>query len=193
MPPPAGARPTPAQPAPMQPRRPRRRRRFRIATGFKLVVALLVLWLIYVVAVPIFAWNQVDKVAFEPDGERPADQPGTTYLMVGSDSRADLSPEERRELTAGDHGGALADTLMLLHIGSGPDVLISIPRDWTVNGRKINLIQYDDAYSPPKTVEQVRKLDDERVRRFFQKGKGRNLANRIFSSATRHCIDFTFS
>src|SRR5882724_11941337 len=27
-----------------------------------------------------------------------------------------------------------------------------------VNGRRINYIQYDDAYSPPKTVEQVRKL-----------------------------------
>src|ERR1700748_342795 len=27
-----------------------------------------------------------------------------------------------------------------------------------VNGRKINLIQYDDSYSPPKVVEQVRKL-----------------------------------
>ena len=27
-----------------------------------------------------------------------------------------------------------------------------------INGRKINLIQYDDGYSPPKTVEQVRKL-----------------------------------
>ncbi|MET4200701.1 branched-chain amino acid transport system substrate-binding protein [Bradyrhizobium sp. LA8.1] len=27
-----------------------------------------------------------------------------------------------------------------------------------VNGRKINLIQYDDAYSPPKAVEQIRKL-----------------------------------
>jgi ABC-type branched-subunit amino acid transport system substrate-binding protein len=27
-----------------------------------------------------------------------------------------------------------------------------------INGRKLNLIQYDDAYSPPKTVEQVRKL-----------------------------------
>jgi ABC-type branched-subunit amino acid transport system substrate-binding protein len=27
-----------------------------------------------------------------------------------------------------------------------------------VNGRKINLVQYDDAYSPPKAVEQVRKL-----------------------------------
>src|ERR1700739_2088887 len=27
-----------------------------------------------------------------------------------------------------------------------------------INGRKINLIQYDSAYSPPKAVEQVRKL-----------------------------------
>jgi len=27
-----------------------------------------------------------------------------------------------------------------------------------INGRRINLIQYDDGYSPPKTVEQVRKL-----------------------------------
>ena len=27
-----------------------------------------------------------------------------------------------------------------------------------INGRKINFITYDDAYSPPKTVEQARKL-----------------------------------
>jgi branched-chain amino acid transport system substrate-binding protein len=27
-----------------------------------------------------------------------------------------------------------------------------------INGRKVNFISYDDAYSPPKTVEQVRKL-----------------------------------
>src|SRR5271155_5887077 len=30
--------------------------------------------------------------------------------------------------------------------------------DGGVNGRKINFITYDDGYSPPKTVEQVRKL-----------------------------------
>src|SRR5271156_724462 len=30
--------------------------------------------------------------------------------------------------------------------------------DGGVNGRKINFISYDDGYSPPKTVEQVRKL-----------------------------------
>src|SRR5262245_8107754 len=27
-----------------------------------------------------------------------------------------------------------------------------------INGRKVKFISYDDAYSPPKTVEQVRKL-----------------------------------
>jgi branched-chain amino acid transport system substrate-binding protein len=27
-----------------------------------------------------------------------------------------------------------------------------------INGRKINLISLDDAYSPPKTIEQTRKL-----------------------------------
>lgn len=38
-----------------------------------------------------------------------------------------------------------------------------------VNGRKISLIQYDDAYSPPKTVEQVRKLvESDEVLTTFQ-------------------------
>ena len=37
------------------------------------------------------------------------------------------------------------------------------------NGRKINLISLDDAYSPPKTVEQVRRLvEDEKVAFLFQ-------------------------
>ena len=30
-----------------------------------------------------------------------------------------------------------------------------------INGRKINFISYDDGYSPPKTVEQVRKLVEQ--------------------------------
>jgi len=38
-----------------------------------------------------------------------------------------------------------------------------------VNGRKINLISLDDAYSPPKTVEQVRRLvEEEKVAFLFQ-------------------------
>ncbi|HZP38696.1 MAG TPA: ABC transporter substrate-binding protein, partial [Methylomirabilota bacterium] len=30
-----------------------------------------------------------------------------------------------------------------------------------INGRKINFISYDDGYSPPKTVEMVRKLVEQ--------------------------------
>ena len=38
-----------------------------------------------------------------------------------------------------------------------------------VNGRKINFISYDDSYSPPKTVEQVRKLvESDEVLLVFQ-------------------------
>ena len=38
-----------------------------------------------------------------------------------------------------------------------------------INGRKINYISYDDGYSPPRTVEQIRKLvEQDRVHLLFQ-------------------------
>lgn len=38
-----------------------------------------------------------------------------------------------------------------------------------INGRKVNFITYDDGYSPPKTVEMVRKLvEDDKVLAIFQ-------------------------
>jgi branched-chain amino acid transport system substrate-binding protein len=51
-----------------------------------------------------------------------------------------------------------------------------------VNGRKINFISLDDAYSPPKTVEQVRRLvEDEKVAFTFQTlGTAPNLAIRQY-------------
>src|SRR5687767_2335905 len=58
---------------------------------------LLVLWLVFLIAIPLWAWSKVDKVNAFPQSGRPDDQPGTTYLMVGSDSRGDLTKEEREE------------------------------------------------------------------------------------------------
>jgi branched-chain amino acid transport system substrate-binding protein len=51
-----------------------------------------------------------------------------------------------------------------------------------INGRKINFISLDDAYSPPKTVEQVRRLvEDEKVAFLFQTlGTAPNLAIRQY-------------
>jgi branched-chain amino acid transport system substrate-binding protein len=47
-----------------------------------------------------------------------------------------------------------------------------------INGRKINFISYDDAYSPPKTVEQTRKLveSDEVLAIFSPLGTATNIA-----------------
>src|SRR5271170_4127816 len=41
-----------------------------------------------------------------------------------------------------------------------------------INGRKINFISYDDAYSPPKTVEQARKLVESDEVLFIFNGLG---------------------
>jgi branched-chain amino acid transport system substrate-binding protein len=56
-----------------------------------------------------------------------------------------------------------------------------------INGRKINLISLDDAYSPPKTVEQVRRLvEDEKVAFLFQTlGTPPNLAIRPYCNANK--------
>jgi LCP family protein required for cell wall assembly len=55
---------------------------------------------------------------------------GQNWLIVGSDSRDGLTPRQIRRLHVGfDFGTANSDTLMLLHMGTGRPVLISIPRD----------------------------------------------------------------
>ena len=91
---PAG-RPSPPPPAPPAPRRRRgsARRAARAGRGSAPAgsCVLFLLWVVFLVAVPIFAWTKVAKVDACPDGDRPDDQPGTTYLLVGSDSRAGLS------------------------------------------------------------------------------------------------------
>ena len=58
---------------------------------------------------------------------------GTNWLIVGSDSRANLTAEQRKEYATGDPESELTDTIMLLHTGSGPTTLVSIPRDSMVD------------------------------------------------------------
>jgi len=111
------------------------------------ITFVILLWVVYLVAVPFWAWTKVSKVDAFPDVDRPADQPGTTYLMVGSDARAGL-------------GGARTDSIMLLHTGSGPNLLMSIPRDSQVDvpGHGRTKINAAFAYGGPKllirTIEQ---------------------------------------
>jgi len=120
----------------------------------------LLVWLVFLIAVPIWAWQKIDKVDATPSGARPAEQPGTTYLLVGSDSRANLSKDERKRLGTGNAGGRRTDTIMLLHVGSGPNLLLSIPRDSPVSipGHGRTKINAAFAFGGPKlltrTIEQ---------------------------------------
>jgi LCP family protein required for cell wall assembly len=114
---------------------------------------LVLLWLVYLIAVPFFAWQKVDHVDALP-AQGPADQPGTNYLIVGSDSRKGLSPQERKLLHTGNDVGQRTDTIMLLHVGKGPDLLMSIPRDSSVPipGHGTTKINAAFAYGGPKLL-----------------------------------------
>jgi LCP family protein required for cell wall assembly len=98
-------------------------------------------------------------VDIEPSGDRPAAQPGTTYLLVGSDSRKGLSKEENKRLGTGGVGdvGQRTDTIMLLHTGSGPSMLLSIPRDSLVDvpGHGRTKINAAFAFGGPKLLVQT--------------------------------------
>ncbi|WP_110182722.1 LCP family protein [Nocardioides solisilvae] len=165
-----GAAAPPSAPAPSAPpseppargrrgRGPRLPRRPRLGV-FRVLRWLLLLWLVFLVAVPFWAWSKVTKVDAEPGGDRPGEQPGTTYLLVGSDSRGELTEEQRRDLGTGGASSRLADTIMLLHTGDGPNLLMSIPRDSIVDipGRGTSKINAAYAWGGPKlmvrTVEQ---------------------------------------
>ena len=56
-----------------------------------------------------------------------------------------------------------------------------------INGRRITFISYDDAYSPPKTVEQARKLveSDEVFLIFAPLGTATNAANQKYMNTMR--------
>jgi LCP family protein required for cell wall assembly len=87
---------------------------------------------------------------------------GTNWLITGSDSRAGLSRAEIDALHVGfDEGTLNSDSIMLLHVGSGRPVLISIPRDSYVDipghgWNKINAaLAYGGASLLIQTVENV--------------------------------------
>jgi LCP family protein required for cell wall assembly len=139
------------------------------------ILAVLGAWLIFLIVVPIWAWQQISKVDAEPDGNRPSDTPGTTYLLVGSDSRAGLSKDERRSLGTGQAAGKRTDTIILLHVpaGDGPRLLLSIPRDSYVDipGHGKNKINAAYSFGGPRLlVATVEKATGIRIDDYIEVG-----------------------
>ncbi len=139
------------------------------------MLVLLLVWVIFVVTVPFVTWSSADQRAFEPVGDRPAEQDGTTYLLVGSDSRKGLSAEERRRFRTGNPTSELTDTIMILHSGSGPNVLLSVPRDSIVDIPGYGASKINSAYPRGGAKLLVQTLENEtgiRIDKYVEIGLG---------------------
>jgi len=105
--------------------RPSRRR--RIARLLTVLLCALLL-----TGVGTYGWVEfrLDRaVDLSKVADRPPRGKGTTYLIVGSDSRDGLSEEDRKELHTGSAGGGRTDSMMLLHTGAHGTTMVSLPRD----------------------------------------------------------------
>ncbi|MCP9275788.1 LCP family protein [Mycolicibacterium sp. CAU 1645] len=136
-PPPKALSPKPAKPAkppkpPTPPRaaKPRRKRRWG-----RIVLSLLLVSVLAVGGLGIWLDTALHRIpALTAYTDRPAAGKGTTWLLVGSDSRQDLTPEQQAELTTGgDLGTGRTDTILLVHVpglgSDAPTTMVSIPRD----------------------------------------------------------------
>ncbi|WP_075027364.1 LCP family protein [Streptomyces mirabilis] len=98
-------------------------------------IAITLVTLLVVVSVGTYFWAD-SKLHRDVDLSKVIDRPdagkGTNYLIVGSDSRAGMSAEEKKKLHTGSAEGKRTDSMMILHVGDNGDTLISLPRDSNV-------------------------------------------------------------
>jgi LCP family protein required for cell wall assembly len=111
---------------------PRKRRPFRFL--FKLIVVLLI------VVLGALYWGLAQIPHVEPEPDLATGLVNQTFLLIGSDSRADLPDELAGSF--GDFGGERADVVILARPSGGTLQLLSLPRDLkvTIEGNGTNKI-----------------------------------------------------
>jgi LCP family protein required for cell wall assembly len=138
------------------PVRGRRRRWPRVLLGVVVVLAILIVGGYFYLDSRLKRENALVDYA-----GRPADTPGTNWLIVGSDSRAGLTKQQRRDYATGNAAGRRTDSMMLMHTGSGGTTLVSLPRDSYVPipGHGSNKLNAAFAFGGPqllvRTIEQA--------------------------------------
>ncbi|WP_448440032.1 LCP family protein [Mycolicibacterium sp. XJ2] len=185
-PPRAGARPTAARgpaprpqppPPPAAPTKPKRARRKR--HWGRLLLVLLLLTATAVVAGGIWMDSSLQRIPALADyAGRPAAGAGTTWLLVGSDSRQNLTPDQQAQLTTGgDMGNGRTDTILLVHIpgiaSSTDTTMVSIPRDSYVSIPGYGSDKINAAYSvggPQLLAQTVEEATGLRIDRYAEIG-----------------------
>ncbi|MDJ1137824.1 LCP family protein [Streptomyces iconiensis] len=100
----------------------------RIKIGLIVLVVVVLVW-----SIGTYFWAD-SKLRKEVDlgivEDRPESGDGTNYLIVGSDSREGMSDQEKKDLhTGGPTDEGRTDSIMILHVGSSGNTMISLPRD----------------------------------------------------------------
>jgi LCP family protein required for cell wall assembly len=180
---PGHGRPSPTTPGgPSRPgvRPPLGELRRRRPRPLLIIIGLVIVLIGYPVLLGLTAWtnlNRIDALAPAHAVTDPPATPGRTFLVVGSDSRADLTAADRKRLGTGSAAGQRTDTIMLLHVpaGSGPTVLISVPRDSYVPipGHGHNKINAAYAFGgAPLLVRTLEQATGVRIDEYVETGLG---------------------
>lgn len=93
---------------------------------WRVVVLVLVLLLLLAALVPVWAASRVPRI---PVSDLAGSGSPLNLLVVGSDSREQLSPEQRRELTTGSEEGERTDTIFILSVRGTDAAMLAFPRD----------------------------------------------------------------
>lgn len=159
---------------------PRARRSRRI--GCLPILALVLLLILGSgIATALWADSKLDRIdALSNYPGRPGNTPGTVTLVVGTDSREGLTPEQQAALSTGsesDAGGDRTDTMMLIYRPSdgGQSMLISIPRDLLVSIPEYGDYKINAAYSlggPQLLVQTLEQSTGVRIDHYAEIGFG---------------------
>lgn len=122
--------------------------------------------------------QRVDALVDYPG--RVGNTPGTVTLLVGTDSREGLTPEQQAQLSTGaesDAGGKRTDTMMLVYTPRGGDqtMLISLPRDLLVDIPGYGQNKLNAAYTfggPPLLTQTLEQQTGVRIDHYAEIGFG---------------------
>lgn len=106
------------------------RRRSRWKTLLRVLLLMVLVIVGFGLATAFYASSRIERVdvASLMRGGGPLN-----ILVVGSDSRADLTPKQRRELRTGSAQGERTDTIFVMQVSGGDVAMLAFPRDLYVD------------------------------------------------------------
>lgn len=163
---------------PRRPQPPRSAPRRKRPWYGRAAMALLLVFVLLIVGIWIYLETSINRIdAIEEYDAQPAAAEGTNWLIVGSDSRQDLTAAQRRRLHTGSPTSKLTDTILLAHLPDNDTkpTLVSFPRDLNVEMPGIGWSKINSAYSrggPELLVKTVEKATALRIDHYAEIGLG---------------------